>query len=282
MPTVSVNAPKTPVTQGSNSIAMATIPNICKMPGPPAPFVPTPLPNIGKSAMNPQGYSTSVTFDGNAVAIQGASFDSMGDIASKALGGGIVSMNCTGPTKFVGPGSFDVQIEGKNVQLLSDPMLNNNGPSGSPPNAATMVGVVHAGAAKLTPLEAELVEIAKKCQKEVEKENKELKKAKKKGMSCTARGTAKHACCKRTIDEKGGKSPFKNVAAECSHEKAPGCRLDVAVLSGPPPMEPGNVAKIYDFKFNCPPNKPHMSKAQEDKYLDNFPKITEVAIVHPF
>ena len=87
--------------------------------------------------MSPSGYSTSVKIEGKAVAIQGASFKSMGDIASKGLGGGLVSMNCEGPTKFVAPGSLDVKIEGKNVQLLGDIMSNNNGPSGSPPNSMT-------------------------------------------------------------------------------------------------------------------------------------------------
>jgi Toxin PAAR-like domain len=110
------------------------------MPGPPAPFVPTPLPNIGKSGDSPDGNSQDVTIEGNPVAIQGASFGSQGDMASKGTGGGIVSNNTHGPTKFLGPGSLDVKIEGKNVQLLSDPTLNNGGPSGSPPNAATMAG----------------------------------------------------------------------------------------------------------------------------------------------
>jgi hypothetical protein len=139
---VAVNPPKTPVTKGSNGIATATIPNICKMPGPPAPFVPTPLPNIGKSDKSPKGYSKKVKIEGNPVAIKGASFNSIGDIASKGTGGGLVSSNTEGPTKFVGPGSLDVKIEGKNVQLLSDPMLNNCGPSGTPPNAATLMGIL--------------------------------------------------------------------------------------------------------------------------------------------
>jgi hypothetical protein len=112
------------------------------MPGPPAPFVPVPLPNIGKSGDSPKGYSKKVKIESNAVAIKGSSFNSVGDIASKGTGGGIVSANTHGPTKFVGPGSMDVKIEGKNVQLLSDPMLNNCGPSGSPPNSATLVGVL--------------------------------------------------------------------------------------------------------------------------------------------
>jgi uncharacterized Zn-binding protein involved in type VI secretion len=146
MPSVAVNPPKTPVTKGSMGIATATVPNICKMPGPPAPFVPTPLPNIGKSGDSPKGYSTSVKFEGNPVAIRGATFGSMGDIASKATGGGIVSMNTHGPTKFIGPGSLNVKIEGKNVQFLGDPMLNNCGPSGIPANAATLQGVVQPSA----------------------------------------------------------------------------------------------------------------------------------------
>lgn len=142
MPSVAVNAPKTPVTKGSNGIAMATVPNVCKVPGPPAPFVPTPLPNIGKSGSSPKDYSKKVKIEGKPVAIRGASFGSQGDMASKGTGGGLVSANTHGPTKFIGPGSLNVRIEGKNVQLLGDPMLNNCGPSGSPPNAATLAGVI--------------------------------------------------------------------------------------------------------------------------------------------
>ena len=72
MHSVAVNPPKTPCTKGSNGIAAATLPNVCKMPGPPAPFVPTPLPNIGKSGDSPKGYSTKVKIEGKTVAIQGA------------------------------------------------------------------------------------------------------------------------------------------------------------------------------------------------------------------
>jgi len=128
------------------------MPNVCKMPGPPAPFIPTPLPNIGKSGDSPEGYSTSVKIEDQPVAIRGATFKSVGDIASKGTGGGLVSSNTHGPTKFAAPGSMDVKIEGKNVHLLSDPMLNNCGPSGSPPNSATMVGVIQAMRGGKNPL----------------------------------------------------------------------------------------------------------------------------------
>src|SRR5689334_6449812 len=97
---VSVNPPKTPVTAGSDGTAAATVPNVCKVPGPPAPFVPAPLPNIGKSGDSPCGYSKQVTIEGKAVAIQGASFKSTGDMASKGTGGGLVSANTHGPTRF--------------------------------------------------------------------------------------------------------------------------------------------------------------------------------------
>lgn len=139
---VGVHPPKTPVTKGSRGVAKNTIPNVCKMPGPPAPFVPSPLPNIGKSGLSPKGYSKTVKIEGQTVAIRGATFKSMGDMASKGTGGGLISANTHGPTKFITPGSMTVKIEGKNVHLLGEPMLNNCGPSGTPPNTgATLQGV---------------------------------------------------------------------------------------------------------------------------------------------
>jgi hypothetical protein len=126
-----------------NGIAAATLPNVCKMPGPPAPFVPAPLPNIARSSLSPKGYSKKVKFEGKAVAIRGASFASQGDVASKATGGGLLSSNTHGPVKFVAPGSLDVKVEGKSVHTLSDPVLNNGGPTGTPPNTgATLAGVL--------------------------------------------------------------------------------------------------------------------------------------------
>ncbi len=147
---VGVNPPKTPVTTGSMGIAKVTTPNVCKMPGPPAPFVPSPLPNIGKSGNSPKDYSTTVEIESCKVAIRRATFESMGDMASKGTGGGLISANTHGPTKFITFGSLTVQIEGKNVHQLGEPMLNNCGPSGSPPNTgATMVGLDQADQKKV-------------------------------------------------------------------------------------------------------------------------------------
>jgi uncharacterized Zn-binding protein involved in type VI secretion len=122
---VAVNPPKTPVTKGSMGKSPAVLPNVCKMPGPPAPFVPTPLPNLGQSQDSPDGYSSTVLFEGKQVAIKGASFNSVGDMASKGTGGGIVSATTHGKTKFAAPGSMNVKVEGKNVHLLGDFTTNN-------------------------------------------------------------------------------------------------------------------------------------------------------------
>jgi uncharacterized Zn-binding protein involved in type VI secretion len=166
MSSVGIHPPKTPVTKGSRGIAKATLPNICKMPGPPAPFVPAPLPNIAKSGMSPQNYSLTVKIEGNDVAIRGAMFASMGDMASKGTGGGLLSANTHGPAKFITPGSLTVKIEGKSVHLLGEPMLNNCGPSGSPPNTgATMMGVDQGEAAE------EAVELAPDCAEKKAKSN---------------------------------------------------------------------------------------------------------------
>jgi len=136
---VAVNPPKTPVTEGSQDKAPATVPNVCKMPGPPAPFVPTPLPNLGRSEDSAEGFTTTVLFDGNKVAIKGATYKSTGspDAASKGTGGGIVSSVEEGKTGFAAPGSMNVKAEGKNIQLLGDAMMNNGS---NPFNAATSPG----------------------------------------------------------------------------------------------------------------------------------------------
>jgi Domain of unknown function (DUF4150)/VRR-NUC domain len=136
---IGVNPPKTPVTEGSQDKSPATLPNVCKMPGPPAPFVPTPLPNLGRSVDSIADYTTTVIFEGKKVAIKGASYKSTGsaDAASKGTGGGIISSTEEGKTEFAAPGSMNVKAEGKNIQLLGDAMTNNGG---SPVNAGTIPG----------------------------------------------------------------------------------------------------------------------------------------------
>jgi len=139
MSSIGVNPPRTPVTEGSGDKSPATLPNVCKMPGPPAPFVPTPLPNIGQSSDKLSDCTSTVKFEGKKVAIKGSYYMSKlsGDMASKGTGGGIISATTEGKTKFVAPGSMNVKAEGKNIQLLGDGMSNNGS---NPYNAATLPG----------------------------------------------------------------------------------------------------------------------------------------------
>lgn len=148
MVSVGVNPPKTPVTEGSMDITAATLPNVCKMPGPPAPFIPTPLPNIGQSSDRLSDASSTVKIEGKKVAIKGAYYMSQPspDVASQGTGGGIVSSKTQGATKFVAPGSMNVKADGKNIQLLGDAMTNNGG---SPDNSAAPGGNVQAPTTKI-------------------------------------------------------------------------------------------------------------------------------------
>ena len=145
LPTVSVNPPKTPVTEGSQGIAAATLPNVCKMPGSPAPFVPVPLPNIGKSAMSPKDFSTKVKVEGKEGANQRRELQEHGRYRLEGNGRRHRLDECRGSDD-VHRARLDGRedSEGKNVQLLGDQMLNNCGPAGSPANAATMMGLMQA------------------------------------------------------------------------------------------------------------------------------------------
>ena len=275
MSSVAIHPPKTPATKGSRGIAKATLPNVCKMPGPPAPFVPSPLPNIAKSGSSPKGYSKKVKIEGQAVAIRGASFKSIGDMASKGTGGGLISANTHGPAKFVTPGSLTVKIEGKSVHLLGEPMLNNCGPSGSPPNTgATMTGL-HQYSLDASTEEKALQDIMCKCHQNTPKPP----------GGCKEHGIAKHACCEEAINKhkappeiggergylKSGK-PAKPRASYSPKPPAGSSFPDACAMSG------GQPTQFFDFKFPCggesdadffdPPGR-----SQYDKYLKLSKKL---------
>lgn len=250
MPTIAIHPPKTPVTAGSQGMAKATLPNVCKMPGPPAPFVPSPLPNIAKSGTSPKGYSTTVKFDGNAVAIRGATFESMGDMASKGTGGGLLSANTHGPAKFITPGSMTVKVEGKAVHLLGEPMLNNCGPSGSPPNTgATMMGI-HQYDKDASDEEKALQDIMCDCHKNTPKTG-----------NCLVDGVKCHDCCEAAIakhtgppdlggergyDKKGNALAASRKALSSAGLIEKGmCFPDACAMSG------GQPTQFFDFKFPC-------------------------------
>jgi uncharacterized Zn-binding protein involved in type VI secretion len=254
---VGVNPPKTPVTEGSADQAPATLPNVCKMPGPPAPFIPTPLPNLGTSGDRLTDGTSTVKIEGDKVAIKGSHYKSQPspDVASQGTGGGIVSSTVQGKTEFVAPGSMNVKAEGKNIQLLGDAMTNNGG---STANAATMPGNQQP-----PQLKDVLKDIACKCDKQV-KANKQ--------STCRELGTQKHDCCNKEIQKRKNKTgpgrqeqlapergytnpknpPVKRINMSRTDSWKSGqnrgsCWPDVVLLD-----EKGNPKQLFDFKFKCP------------------------------
>ncbi len=213
-----VNPPKTPVTKGSQGIATATLPNICKMPGPPAPFVPAPLPNIGRSADSLDGCTKDVLIEGNEVAIKGATFKSKGDMASQGTGGGLVSSTTHDKTKFVAPGSMDVKAEGENIQLLSDATTNNNS---NPANSGTMMLMQ---ATTLPEIHAALQKIADECNESINRKNGFTKRNPPSGEVCRQLGTDKHTCCEDAINDANEKMKQKGKDSKVRSEVAYGPR----------------------------------------------------------
>jgi hypothetical protein len=114
------------VHKGSNGVATASAPDVCKTPAPGGP-VPLPYPNVALSS-DLAGGTSSVRVEGNSVAVKDCCFaTSTGDEPGTA--GGVASGVNKGKAKFSGY-SFDVKMEGRNACRLADPMtMNGNGPN---------------------------------------------------------------------------------------------------------------------------------------------------------
>jgi len=92
------------------------VPDVCKVPAPPAPPIPTPFPNIGQLA-SASGTSTKVLIMNKEVVAVGSKIpNSLGDEAGVA--GGVVSGQNMGEVGFKA-GSSKVKAEGKAVIVLT-------------------------------------------------------------------------------------------------------------------------------------------------------------------
>lgn len=107
--------------KGSGGMSMV-FPDVCKTPAPPAPPIPIPYPNIGKSS-DTTGGSSSVKADGNMVMVKGAKYAmSAGDEAGNV--GGLISGTFKQECEFL-LYSFDVMLDGKNVCRMGDMLWHN-------------------------------------------------------------------------------------------------------------------------------------------------------------
>jgi hypothetical protein len=102
--------------KGSGGMSLV-FPDVCKTPAPPAPPIPIPYPNLGKSADTSQG-TTKVEADGQMIMVKGAKYMmSTGDEPGIS---GVFKSECEYLMY-----SFDVMLEGKNVCRMGDPLWHN-------------------------------------------------------------------------------------------------------------------------------------------------------------
>ncbi|MCB1917197.1 MAG: DUF4150 domain-containing protein [Rhodocyclaceae bacterium] len=246
------------VHKGSNGVSIATIPDVCKTPSPGGP-VPIPYPNISQSMTLAKG-TTSVKADhGMMIAIKGSEFSlSNGD--NPGVAGGIKSSTFMKESTWI-LYSFDVKMEGKGACRLTDKKFQNH------ENTVDLAGILQV---PVGLLETDLKQIAKDCHDKVEADVTAGKLTSTgKPPNCAVKGTWKHKCCADTLAKKG------HIDVKCEDScGSSNCRLDVAVVD---PPGSNMVTKIYDFKFNCS-GSPKMSKAQEDKYDDEFPSALVILV----
>lgn len=109
--------------KGSNGIAAATIPDVCKTPSPAGP-VPIPYPNIAMSSSLAKGTKT-VKADGKKMCAHKKSEYSRSNGDEPGTAGGVKSSTNMKEAKWI-TSSMNVKMEGKGACRLSDKMTNNH------------------------------------------------------------------------------------------------------------------------------------------------------------
>jgi hypothetical protein len=136
--------PMFPATTTAGGICQA-MPDVCKVPAPPAPPIPTPFPNIAQCAMA-TGTATKVLVM-NMPALTESSKIPMSSGDEAGVAGGVVSGTNMGPVVFR-TSSSKVSFEGKKAAMLTAMTAHNgsnaNMPAGThvaPSQAVVLVGL---------------------------------------------------------------------------------------------------------------------------------------------
>lgn len=113
------------ITHAKGNAKSINFPCVGKTPGPPAPFVPVPYPNVSMGTDTAKG-SKKVKAHGKEVCLKNTSNfkTSTGNEAATA-GGGLITAKTKGKSSYV-MYSMDVKIEGKEVPRAFDPMMGND------------------------------------------------------------------------------------------------------------------------------------------------------------
>lgn len=247
------------VHKGSNHISTATIPDVCKTPSPGGP-IPIPYPNISQSATLANGTTTVKADGGMMIAIKGSEFSmSNGDEAGTI--GGVKSSTFIKESTWI-LYSFDVKMEGQNACRLGDKKFQNHentadlmGAKGQPVSVEEAVAEAKKAACecqeqtKPTSAPSTVEEKRKACQKLIDDRGKcvtqKLKDKEKDGIYANA----------RFADPTGEKTRLQPDVVITPAGSFPSATTSVgkrarATKAGRPP---GDVKRVVDFKFPCPP-----------------------------
>jgi hypothetical protein len=240
--------------KGTIGLTTATLPDVCKTPSPGGP-VPIPYPNIADQSTLENG-TTTVKGHGEMIAIKGSEYSSStGDEPGTA--GGVTSSTFKKEATWI-TYSFDVKMDGANACRHTDKMFQNH------KNCADMAGnldpVVAGGA------EHDIKCAIQKCDQKDENGNDydvsttAEGNAMPKGSQCSALGSKKHTCVKKTLEAKNSNCQCEQTFNMNNDPPTPhppgapqlpagqGRRPDV-VVGGPAPAS----YNVYDAKFPCSP-----------------------------
>jgi hypothetical protein len=197
--------------KGSNGFVRNTLPDVCKTPSPGGP-VPIPYPVILSRSGDLANGTTTVTADGgNMISIKGSEYSRCnGDEPGTA--GGVKSSTNMREAKWI-LYSFDVKFDGGNVCRYTDKMTMNH------ENTVCLGGdfeiPVLAGTTK-----ADLEDIAKKCNRRVNRAEGYSASERPSGHECTRLGTLKHKCCEDSIKEYNESHPDSPLRSEQGYNSA--------------------------------------------------------------
>lgn len=112
------------VTHANGQAKSINFPCVGKTPGPPAPFVPVPYPNISMGSDTSKG-AKKVKADGKEVCLKDSEFSKSTGNEAATAGGGIVTSKQKGKSSYF-MYSMDVKIEGKEVPRAFDIMAGDS------------------------------------------------------------------------------------------------------------------------------------------------------------
>jgi hypothetical protein len=169
-----------------------------------------PYPNIAQSITLTNG-TTNVKGDRMMAANKGSKFAlSNGD--NPGVAGGVKSSTFMKEATWI-LYSFDVKLNGKNACRFTDKMFHNS------ENTVNLAGEIQIPR-MVGHSQADLEDLAEKCNERVNRANGYTKRNPPKGKACTKLGQEKHKCCEKAINKYNQSNPNSPLRSEVAFDKA--------------------------------------------------------------